>query len=166
MVSKRPETLGIALVIGSSATVEDALEGARKMAKNTNGASVQLFDPDSIAGENHLKLALKLAEDAFAKKQNYARTLETEMLLKAAGTRKIDEALGRVGAKSPKRFLLVVLGGKADSLAKKLGKTEKWKGGNAGKLAQLFGIGKRELELYPLEELVLERIALAALSRQ
>ncbi|MFH1470785.1 MAG: KEOPS complex subunit Cgi121 [Candidatus Micrarchaeota archaeon] len=125
---------------------------------------LQAFDPDSIVSPRHLAYTFELASRSFQSKTNVARSFETELLLRAAGTEKIDEAIERVGVKSPSQILLfsnlqipgsLLKGfGEEDSSLLKL-TTEKKK-----KIARLFKIKEKELGLYPLEELVLERLAI------
>ena len=125
---------------------------------------LQAFNPDSIVSERHLEHAFELASCSFEAKTNIARSLEAELLLRAAGTEKIDRAIEMVGVKDPARIILFSDSKIPGSLLKELGKEDKallkLTEDKKRRIAKLFGIYESELELYSLESLVLEKIAL------
>ncbi len=141
---------------------KELFEKLSKLSK-ANSILLQAFNPDSIVSPRHLAHAFELANHSFQTKRNLARNLETELLLRAAGTEKIDRAIEMVGVKDPSRIILfsdkkidkkmlAELGEEDSSLLKLTDEKKK-------KIEKLFEISKSELELYSLEELVLERIA-------
>ncbi len=68
--------------------------------------AVQVFDPDAVISEAHLKAAYLNAMLAFDEGRNISRTMMMEILLFASMQRKIDEAVRISGAKSEKGFVL------------------------------------------------------------
>ena len=66
----------------------------------------QVFNPEAIIDEAHLQLAYINAMAAFDEKRNMSKSMQIEMLLFAAMTRQINEAIKAVGAKSSRRLLL------------------------------------------------------------
>jgi tRNA threonylcarbamoyladenosine modification (KEOPS) complex Cgi121 subunit len=145
-------------------TAKLLFEKISKLSKD-NSILLQAFNPDSIVSAKQLEHAFELANRSFKTKRNIARNLETELLLRAAGTEKIDKAIERAGVKDPSRILLFSdkkipkkiieeLGEEDSSLLKLTNEKRK-------KITLLFGITEPELSLYSLEELVLERIALS-----
>jgi len=129
------------------------------------GVFAQAFDPSIIVSERHLLHAHALALKAFEERENYAKSIETETLLKAAAETRIDEAIMKAGAKDPKDFLLLTdadreklgaLLGKLRGKTKRLAfKYDPWR------VKEVFNITEKMLENYSLEELVLERMALS-----
>jgi len=127
---------------------------------------IQAFNPDSIVSENHLIFSARHAFKAFAEGRNIADRIENEILLRTAATRRIDEAIKRVGVKDPKDILLFISGkriyekGILKQLdAEKIG----LKFGNESEIAKKFGLEKNEN--YSLEDLLLEKIALLELEK-
>ncbi len=129
-----------------------------------NSLLLQAFDPDSILSKKHLEHAYELASRSFKSKTNIARNLETEILLRAAGTEKIDRAIDRVGVKDPKKILLFSDKKIPKKIINELGKEDfsllKITEEKKKKIEKLFGVGEEELSLYSLEELVFEKMAL------
>ena len=66
----------------------------------------QVFDPLAIIDEAHLQLAYLNAKAAFEEDRNMSKSMQIEMLLFAAMTRQINEAIRIAGAKSSKKMLL------------------------------------------------------------
>lgn len=122
-------------------------------------AFAQAFDAKAIVSERQLLLACKLAKDAIAEKRNIAKTFEGELLVRAAATRKIDDAIRKVGAKGGEFLLLTdAEGKKLESLLKAIaGKktTPKFAGEKA---ATLYGV--KPTAGYSTEGLVLEKMAM------
>ena len=125
---------------------------------------LQAFDPDSVVSERQLAVACELSQKAINTKTNLARTPEAELLLRAAGTEKIDRAIERVGVKDSSRFILFSPSLIPGSVLRELGEEDKsllkLTGEKRKKIAKLFSISERELSIYSLEDLVLERMAL------
>lgn len=122
-------------------------------------AFAQAFDAKAIVSERQLLLAFELAKDAIAEKRNIAKTLEGEVLVRAAATRKIDDAIKRVGAKGGVFLLLTdAEGKKREGLLKAIGGKKiplKFAGEKA---AKLYGV--KPTAGYPIESLVLEKMAM------
>ena len=76
---------------------------------------VQVFDAGSIAGPDCIKLAFFHADMAFAEDRNLVRDRMLEVLLRAAGSRQVADAVKRVGVKDPKN---IVIGFKGDAKRK------------------------------------------------
>lgn len=73
---------------------------------NSSKITIQLFDPDRIINRLHLFASYVNAVEAFKNKSNISRNLYMEMLLFAAMTSQINEAIEKVGAKSNNRFIV------------------------------------------------------------
>ncbi len=148
-------------VFGVSSRICDAKELMRQLRAFTDREKIfaQAFDPNAVASERQLLLAHKLASDAFAEKRNIAKAMEAEVLVRAAATRKIEEAISRVGAKGGNFLLLTDADGKKlEALLKMIeGKRKKAAFGGA-KAAKLYGVKK--LPGYSIEDLILERMAM------
>ena len=89
----------------------------------------QVFDAGSIAGPDCIKLAFFHADMAFKEDRNLVRDRMLEVLLRAAGSRQVADAVKRVGAKDPKRIVIGFRGDakrKAQLLKKLDAKETKW----------------------------------------
>lgn len=71
----------------------DAFVAAVAEVAEETGATVQVFDARYVAGEEHLRRAVELADRAIDRGENVARDRAVEILLYAAGRRQIDDAL-------------------------------------------------------------------------
>jgi len=154
-------------VFGVCSGIRDAkgLIARLREASGRLGVFAEAFDPEAVVSERQLLLAHMLAGRAFAEKRGIAKAMETEVLLRAAATGKIGEAIGRVGVKEPSQFLLLTDadGEKLERLLKAVeGKKVKAVFGGE-KAAKLYGVEK--LKGYSLEDLVLERMAMLAAER-
>ena len=123
--------------------------------------TIQAFNPESILSENHVIFSVRHALKAFSEKKNIAKSIETEILLRVAATRRIEEAIIRVGVKNPKNVILFISGDRIDEKeifrqldAEKL----KVRFGSENEIADKFQLG--EAGNYKLEDLLLEKIAL------
>lgn len=154
-------------VFGVSSGLKDAKElvGCLREASGRLGVFAEAFDPGAIVSERQLLLAHLLAQKAFEEKRNIAKAMETEVLLRAAGMGKIEEAIRLVGAKKPSEFLLLT-DARGEKLARLLaavkGRKVKADFGGEG-AARRYGI--KRLGDYSAEDLVLERMALLAAER-
>jgi len=145
---------------GSVAELMDALAELRA---KRSGLFIQAFDGKAVVSERHLLLAYENAKLALAEKRNFAERLEAEMLARAAGTRKIKDAIARIGARDAKNAVVMFEGiGKTEVLGA-LGAKELKPVFVAEKaeVAKRFGIPARMLSAYPLEKCVLEKVAMA-----
>jgi len=92
------------------AEVRGLLERAARFSSDT-GLTVQLFDADMIAGEEHLRSAAMHAIRAFDRKSMRSSSIGMEMILYASGRRQISEGVGLVGVHSSTRRIAAVLAG-------------------------------------------------------
>ncbi|HUC38842.1 MAG TPA: KEOPS complex subunit Cgi121 [Candidatus Acidoferrum sp.] len=123
---------------------------------NNSGTTVQLFDPDRVINRMHLCGAYVNALYAFASKTNASRKISTEMLLYAAMTRQIGKAIGLVGAKSGRRF--VVFANSKPSFSKITGLLASSREFSTTKAKEIstakkFGIGTKDLEASVLQKM-------------
>ncbi len=95
------------LIIRSCSSALGISQLVRILSKHqSKRVAIQLFDYGSIANRTHLVGAYINARLAVSGCRNMSKSLSMEMLLFAAMTKQITEAIERVGAKSPKRFVL------------------------------------------------------------
>ena len=90
--------------VSLSMEIGDFLNLAKK--SGGRGEVVQLFDPDAIIGRGHILYAYLNSLLAFREGSNRSKSVGLEMLLFAAMTRQISEAIKRVGAKTKDDVLL------------------------------------------------------------
>ncbi|MDO8340088.1 MAG: KEOPS complex subunit Cgi121 [Candidatus Burarchaeum sp.] len=136
----------------------DALVELRRREK----CFAQAFDPSAIISERQLLLAYENAKKAFDERRNIANCMDGEMMARAGGTRKIKEALARVGAKDTANVLICADCSKNEML-NALGEKELKPTfiGEKKEIAKRFGISAKMLKTYPLEQCVLEKVAMA-----
>lgn len=143
-----------------------------------NGTISQLFDANKIAGKNHLLHSTKLALESIESGKAFADSPRIELTCWTAGLRQISKSLDRVGIKKgSKKIALATIGNKASTVNKtqseifqKIGveSDEKVLEVNSEKIEDLqtaFSISEKQTELFPLEEVVRERIALLSLDQ-
>ena len=66
---------------------------------------IQMFDLDSVKNKLQVELAFLHAEEAFKEKRNISKDRQLEVLIRAAATRQISEAVRKIGIRDPKRML-------------------------------------------------------------
>jgi len=122
----------------------------------------QAFDPSAIVSERQMLLAYENAKKAFDEKRNIANCMDGEMMARAGGTRKIKEALARVGARNLKNVLVCADCTRGEVL-KALGAKELKPTfiGEEKEVAKRFGISTKMMKSYTLEQCVLEKVAMA-----
>jgi len=138
----------------------------------------QIFDADCIASKKHLVHAAKLALTAQATHMNFADSLNIELVCWASGLRQIARAFDRVGVRKGRNRVAVLTIGKSQEEVKRaqtetmrelnMNHDDKVLNVNSKKISTLmkaFDISKKELKIAPIEELVLEKIALLSLQR-
>jgi KEOPS complex subunit Cgi121 len=78
-----------------TATVEDLDGFVEKLGEisDRQDCAIQAFDARYVAGPDHLRRAVELADRSMARGENVARERDVEILLYAAGRRQIDRAL-------------------------------------------------------------------------
>jgi len=148
--------------------VEELLSRMKQVSERRR-AVIQAFDPDMVLSENHLIFSTHHAFKAFAEKRAIAKKIESELLLWAAGTRRIGEAVKKVGVKDAGKVVFLVQKGKEEAL-KDLGaepdeKLMRMSREKASRIVHSFGISEAAYECYPLEELLLEKIAMLRLEK-
>lgn len=79
---------------------------------NKNNCTIQAINADKIAGEKHLKLAVKKAIKAFEQKTNSAKDLGIEIMRYASGKRQIEEALSMGITLGQNNIVFVIIGEK------------------------------------------------------
>jgi KEOPS complex subunit Cgi121 len=138
----------------------------------------QIFDADRIAGKKHLVHAAKLALTAQATRMNFADSLNIELVCWASGLRQIVRAFDRVGVRKGCNRVAILMIGKSREDVKRaqtetlrelnMNRDDKVLDVNSNKISMLmkaFDISERELEIAPIEKLVLEKVALLSLQR-
>ncbi|MFA6035804.1 MAG: KEOPS complex subunit Cgi121 [Candidatus Micrarchaeia archaeon] len=145
------------------ASVEQFMDALAELRKAKRGLFLQAFDAAAIVSEAHLMLAYEAAGLAFKEKRNFAEKLEAEVLGRVAGTRKIKEAIGRVGVKDAGNVVVMFEGVGKEEVLKGLGARELKPvfAADGKEMAKRFGLSTKALAAYPLEKLVLERVAMA-----
>jgi len=149
--------------------VEQLLSRIKQVSQRRR-AIIQAFDPDMVLSENHLIFSAHHAFKAFAEKRAIAKKVESELLLWAAATRRIDEAVKKVGVKDPAKVVLLIQKGKEKEVLRDLS-AEKDEGilkmskEKTIRIIHSFGISERACGCYSLEELLLEKIAMLALEK-
>lgn len=149
--------------------IEDTLRQLQTFARQRNG-DAQLLDASAVFGEDHLRSAYDHAVRARQRGTAIASSLSMEFLRYAAGERRIDRAIERIGAKAGSPMAIVLFGNVPPTGAAKacgLARDDRVLS-SGGKSLLRFGITAREKKALPrgmAVELVLERVALADLAR-
>ena len=129
---------------------------------STKGSTVQIFYPGMVIDEIHLAGAYMNAVAAFKSHTNISKSVATEMLLFAAMTRQINDAIKLVGAKSNKRFILFASNCNAYKKAKKVldhVKEHKVSDAHSIAAAKKFGIdAKKDLDLFVLQRMAVSKL--------
>ncbi|MDN7024845.1 hypothetical protein FGU65_08085 [Methanoculleus sp. FWC-SCC1] len=139
------------------------------------GTHIILFDADRMAGEEHVRSALRHAWRSYSEGTPIANSFEMEALLYAAGTRQCLLA-ANYGIRTGENRLYVGIcppsGGARDELATVLQFVdEDWETidpDKAKRLQEIFGITPEELAVVGrgrIQDLVLERVALLEVYR-
>lgn len=148
----------------------ELLELARKL-QDQYKVAIQIFDSSKILDPDQLIFAAQKALQAFQAKRNISKSLQTEILLRAAGRRQISEAL-KLGV-TPHTEHVTILG-VGQQVREALAQLEQqifpapppspdleW-------LMDFYRITPQELEIvgkHRIRELILERIALLEMFR-
>jgi tRNA threonylcarbamoyladenosine modification (KEOPS) complex Cgi121 subunit len=162
--SRATESARRVRIIGiENATIEnldDMLTLLREMGK------FQLMDAGLILNEDHVRFACFEAMRSFEEGCNIASTIQMEILLKAAATTQISEAIARLGATPRSRALILVA---LDAGEEQIESVVKATGGGVSGAPLEPTEEKRERvrDAYglqePVERALLERIALSSL---
>lgn len=145
--------------------LDEFLNKLKTISKEKN-IPIQAFDADKLAGEEHVRFAVKKAINSFESKRNIANDLAKEIMLYVSGTRQINKAM-RLGIhKGENNIVLVAIGEKPDLSAfdeiipKPVLQYDESK---KEAIMQAFNITNEEIKAVGEEkipELVLERVAL------
>lgn len=144
---------------------EEFLGKIKKTSKDKN-IVIQAFDADKLAGEEHIRFAVKKAMNSFKAGRNIANDLAKEIMLYAAGKRQISRAMKLGVHKGENNIVLVAIGENIDLSAfneitpKHVLQYDKSKN---DALLEIFNITKEELKAAGVDkipELVMERVAL------
>lgn len=138
----------------------------------------QIFDASRIAGKEHIVHAVKMALDAREAGREFADSPNIELICWTAGSKQIDLAIDRVGLREDTREVAVATVGKdreatiksQEKILKKLQidadedvlKVDEKK---ATTIRKVFSLSKSQLDIAPLKEIMLERIALLSLEQ-
>ena len=167
-------------VAGGRGTVADVDELLRKLAviDQTRGTTSQIFDASRVAGVEHLVHAARSALIAHATKSNFASSLAIELVCWVAAERQIERAFDKVGVRPGDGELALLTVGTSSAQVKtaiaKIFRELKVEQDDAvlglkrekfSVLQKTFSISQEELRVAPLQKLVLERVALLALSK-
>lgn len=128
---------------------------------------LQVISSKFILNSYHLKKILSISVNSEKKKILLSNRLETDVLMRFAGTRQISDAISRAGLKPKNNFILIAIGNKTslDKLYQKLNPllVEIFSKDNSSFLKKQFKITKKQLDSiyskHPLEDLLIERAA-------
>ena len=164
MLTMAGDKLTVLLAKSDAGDARELIERLKKAAKRQK-VFAQAFDPDAVVSPRHLELAHALAKKAFENGENRARTVENETLARAAATTRIEEAIPKIGAKNPKKFILITdaRGKKLQRLLHEIGASGRKPAFRPDKkrVCAIFGIDGKLLQNYKLEELAMEGVAMA-----
>jgi len=91
-------------IASSSLKLEGLIDIIRKA--NTESAVIQIFDPDAVISRLHLAGAYANASFSFKNHSNKTKSVGMEMLLFAAMTDQIGDAIETAGAKNSSKFVI------------------------------------------------------------
>ena len=169
-------------LVTGSASIEDVdgfLDELDRIGAET-GCTVQAFDARYVAGPDHLRRAVELADRAIDRDDNVARDRKVEILLYAAGRRQIDRALemGVGSGETPVVVAVVADPETPDPATRERQSVENIEGlsavdpggveyGDPDRIRGFFGIDDAELDATDadLSDLVVERVALLSVDR-
>ncbi len=144
---------------------EKFLVKIKKAGKDKN-IVIQAFDAGKLAGEEHLRFAIKKAMDSFKTGRNIANDLAKEIMLYAAGTRQINTAM-KLGVHNGENNIALVAIGEVIDLSEFNEIIPKpvlqYEVSKNDALMEIFNITEEELkarEKDKIPELVIERVAL------
>ncbi len=145
----------------SKLRIEELLKAIAEI-NATKGNTVQVFDPDMIIDEMHLAGAYMNAVAGFKSHTNISKNIATEMMLFAAMTRQINEAIRLVGAKSNRKFVLFASNtGAFNKVKKVLDHVKEYKVSEKHSMdtSKKFGINaKKDFDLFVLQRMAVSRL--------
>jgi len=137
----------------------------QKIRKKFPKLTIQSISSNYILNKSHAKKIIMISLEAKRSNTLLSKKLETDILLRFAGTTQISQAIYDVGHKKGQNFILIAIGKKSyldllfheisNNLSKKVSKN------NDLFLKKYFGINQKQLEsinsLTPLEDLIVEK---------
>ena len=129
---------------------------------------VQAFDPRFVASTDHLRSAAEKAVRSTNRGENVAESIDMEILLYAAGTRQIDDAL-EIAVSPPCEAVMTVTAEPGETACREVesvledAREIEEHSGNWSDIVRYFDIPEEEIGSvgsHKLETLVLERVAL------
>ena len=183
---KQAQELNCKLIAGKVrvSNVDDFLAVLKTVARKYD-VTIQAMNAELIAGEEHIKSAVKKALRAVGRNRNITNDLSLEILLYAAGRRQIERALamGVSESEDEKRVAIVIVDASAraqrekdlevvaEEVKRKIGIQEEpiseleleYKGDKKEGIKKFFDITEAELKAVgesKLKKLVLERVAM------
>jgi KEOPS complex subunit Cgi121 len=160
-------------ILTGSVSIENLPAFLGKLANlsSANSVTVQGLDADMIAGEAHIRFAVKKALRAMEKHTNVANDLGIEIMRYAAGERQIGKAL-LIGLHEGENNAAFVIAGEPQSVSNAAGELKKivtekslldYSPSKRELIISHFNITEPEIEAvgeYKIPELVIERVAL------
>ena len=149
-------------VASSGLSLDELLFEINRVNKDKNSV-VQVFDPRRVINQMHLAGAYMDTVESFKERTNISKTRGMEMLLFAAMTNQINEAIKIVGAKSSNDFVLFANNRATFNKAKRFLKSSKELARSRKaerEIATKFGIYTRE----DLDKFILQKMAVSRLS--
>ena len=149
--------------------IDGALRRLQDFAR-AHGGEAQMLDASAVFGIDHLRSAFEHAERARSRGTAVASSIAMEFLRYAAGERRIDRAIERIGAKPGSPVAIALIGDVSRSATAKacsLARDDRVLSAEGKSLLRL-GITDGERRAIPRAmalDLVLERVALADLGR-
>ena len=141
----------------------ELLEGISGMNRDS-GSVVQLFNPRSVISRAHLAGAYADAVNAFDSKTNISKSVAMEMLLFAAMTRQISEAIAKAGIKSQRSFIVFANSKPAYGKARQLlSAAKEFRPAAAASLERARSLGIMCRDVRDLDMLVLQGMAVSRL---
>lgn len=129
------------------------------------GILVQILSPDAVYSPLCVRAALELQDNAQAASAAHATApaAKNSLLTALALTPNFSSALKLAGAKNPRDFVLVAWGSNAcwAKFASLGFKKLPWGKKDASHFAKFYGISKAPLKVFPLELLIIEKMAIA-----
>lgn len=128
---------------------------------------LQAISSKFILNPYHFKKIISISLNSEKEKILLSKKLETDILMRFAGTRQISDAISKAGLKPKNNFILIAIGNKTclDKLYQKLSplSVEIFSKNNSSFLKKQFKITKKQLDaIYsknPLEDLLVEKAA-------
>ena len=146
-------------VASSNLKIEDLIDIIRKT--NTGSTVIQIFDPGAVISRLHIAGAYANASFSFKNHSNKTKSVGMEMLLFAAMTDQIGDAIETAGAKDSSRFIIF---SNRKSLPESLKKEVKISSDfnssalQARKTAKLMGITGKDVDVVVLQAMALSRL--------